>query len=55
MKMCEDINLKLSPSKFKLSSAVKFGGTIISSQKIKDGHMIFLDLPDQRIVAVTEM
>ena len=55
MKMCEDINLKLSPSKFKLSSAVKFGETIISSQKIKDGHVIFLDPPDQRIVAVTEM
>ena len=55
MKMCSDINLKLSPSKFKLSSAVKFGGTIISSQKIKDEHVIFLDPPDQRIVAVTEM
>ena len=36
-------------------SAVKFGGTIISSQKIKDGHLIFLDLPDQSILAVTEM
>ena len=55
MKMCEDINLKLSPSKFKLSTAVKFGGTIISSQKIKDGHVIFLDPTDQRILAVTEM
>ena len=55
MKMCEAINLKLSPSKFTLSTAVKFGGTIISSQKIKDGHVIFLDPPDQRILAVTEM
>ena len=55
MKMCEYINLKSSPSKFKLSSAVKFGGTIISSQKIKDGHVIFLYPPDQRILAVTEM
>ena len=55
MKMCSDINLKLSPSKFKLSSAVKFGGTIISSKRIKDGHVIFIDPPDQRIVAVTEM
>ena len=44
-----------APSKFKLSSAVKFGGTIISSQKIKDGHVTFLDPPDQRILAVTEM
>ena len=33
--MCRSINLKLSPSKFKLSTAVKFGGTVISSQKIK--------------------
>ena len=33
----------------------KFGGTIISSKKIKDGHVIFLDPPDQKIVAVTEM
>ena len=55
MKMCSDINLKLAPSKFKLSNAVKFGGTIISSQRIKDGHVIFIDPPDQRIVAVTEM
>jgi len=28
---------------------------VISSQKIKDGHVIFLDPPDQRILAVTEM
>ena len=55
MKMCSNINLKLAPSKFKLSSAVKSGGTIISSQRIKDGHVIFIDPPDQRIVAVTEM
>ena len=34
LKMCSSINLKLSPSKFKLSTAVKFGGTVISSQKI---------------------
>ena len=55
MKMCSEINLKLPPSKFKLSNSVKFGGTIISSQRIKDGHVIFIDPPDQRIVAVTEM
>ena len=55
MEMSSDLNVKLSPSKFKLSSAVKFGGTIIISKKIKDGHVIFLDLPDQRIVGVTEM
>ena len=55
MKMCSKINLKLAPSKFKLSNAVKFGGTVISSQRIKDGHVIFIDPPDQRIVAVTEM
>ena len=53
--MCAKINLKLAPSKFKLSNAVKFGGTVISSQRIKDGHVIFIDPPDQRIVAVTEM
>ena len=55
MKMCSDINLKLSPYKFKLSTAVKFGGTIISSERIKDGHVISIDPPDQRIIAVTEM
>ena len=55
IKLCHDINLKLAPSKFKLSNSVKFGGTIISSQRIKDGHVIFIDPPDQRIVAVTEM
>ena len=55
MKMCAKINLKLAPSKFKLSTAVKFGGTVISSQRIKDWYIIFIDPPDQRIVAVTEM
>ena len=55
MKMCAKINLKLAPSKFMLSNAVKFGGTIISSQRIKDGNVIFIDPPDQRIIAVTEM
>ena len=33
--LCRKINLKLAPSKFTLSNAVKFGGTIISSEKIK--------------------
>merc|ERR1712120_22116 len=54
-KLCEKINLKLSPSKFTLSTAVKFGGTIISAEKIKDNSIIFLDPPDNRILAVTEM
>merc|ERR1712030_48550 len=43
------------PSKFKLSKAVKFGGTVISSQRIKEGSVIFIDPPDQRIIAVTEI
>ena len=30
--LCQKINLKLSPSKFTLSTAVKFGGTIISAE-----------------------
>ena len=55
IQMCRKINLKLSPSKFSLSNAVKFGGTVISSQKIKNNHIIFLDPPDSRILAVTEM
>ena len=54
-KLCEKINLKLSPSKFTLSAAVKFGGTIISAEKIKENSVIFLDPPDNRILAVTEM
>merc|ERR1712105_412120 len=55
MKLCATINLKLAPSKFRLSTAVKFGGTIISSKRIKEGNIIFIDPPDQRISAVTEM
>ena len=55
LQMCHKINLKLSPSKFSLSTAVKFGGTVISSQKIKNNQIIFLDPPDSRILAVTEM
>ena len=54
-KLCEKINLKLSPSKFTLSTAIKFGGTVISAEKIKDNSIIFLDPPDNRILAVTEM
>ena len=54
-KLCKKINLKLSPSKFTLSTAVKFGGTIISAEKIKENSVIFLDPPDNRILAVTEM
>ena len=54
-KLCKKINLKLAPSKFTLSTAVKFGGTIISAEKIKENSVIFLDPPDNRILAVTEM
>merc|ERR1712030_70400 len=51
----EKINLKLSPSKFTLSTAVKFRGTIISAEKVADNSIIFLDPPDNRILTVTEM
>ena len=54
-KLCQKINLKLAPSKFTLNTAVKFGGTIISAEKIKENSVIFLDPPDNRILAVTEM
>ena len=47
MVMCAKMNLKLSPSKFRILNAVKFGGTIISSEKIQNGHVIFMDPPDQ--------
>merc|ERR1712030_204879 len=47
--------LIIVPSKFKLSTSVKFGGTIISSNRIKEGNVIFIDPPDKRIIAVTEM
>ena len=51
IKLCRRINLKLAPSKFSLSTAVKFGGTVISAEKIKDNSVIFLDPPDSRILA----
>merc|ERR1712030_246706 len=51
MKLCAKINLKLAPSKFRLSTAVKFGGTVISSKRIREGNVIFIDPPDQRIIA----
>ena len=54
-KLCRRINLKLAPSKFSLSTAVKFGDTIISAEKIEENSVIFLDPPDNRILAVTEM
>ena len=55
MRLCRRINLKLSPAKFSLSETVKFGGVIISAEKIKDQSIIFLDPPDSRILAITEM
>ena len=54
MKLCKRINLKLSPAKFSLSEAVKFGGVIISAEKIKDQSIIFLDPPGARILVLTE-
>ena len=41
MKLCKCINLKLSPPKFKLSEAVKFGG--ISAEKIKEQSIMMLE------------
>merc|ERR1712215_532917 len=55
MRFCTKINLKLAPSKFCLNTSVKFGGTIISAEKIQNNSVIFLDQPDKRILAVTEM
>ena len=55
IKMCKWINLKLSPSKFALSKAVKFGGTVISAEKIKGQEIVFLDPPEQRILGITDM
>merc|ERR1712236_45017 len=55
MEMCKRMNLKLSPVKFKISDCVKFGGTVISSKRLRDGNVIFMDPPDKRVVAVTEM
>ena len=43
IKLCQRINLKLSPSKFTLSESVTFGGTVISAEKIKNQSIIFLD------------
>ena len=34
---------------------MKFGGAIISAEKIKDQSIIFLDPPNFRILAITEM
>ena len=51
MAMCKRMNLKLSPVKFKISDCVKFGGTIISSKRLRDGNVIFMDPPDKRVVA----
>ena len=55
IRLCQRINLKLSPAKFALSKVVKFGGTVINAEKIKGQEIIFLDPPDQRILAITEI
>ena len=46
IKLCRRINLKLSPAKFTLSESVKFGGTVISAEKIKNQSIIVLDPSD---------
>ena len=43
VKLCRNINLKLSPAKFRLNTAVKFSGSIISSEKMKENICVFLD------------
>merc|ERR1712208_272980 len=48
-------DIMVPPSKFTLSTAVKFGGTIISAEKVADNSIIYLDPPDNHILAVTEM
>ena len=45
----------MSPTKYDLSKAVKFSGAVISAEKIKGQEITFLDTPDQRILAITEM
>ena len=47
--------IKIVPNQFCLSKAVKFCGTVISDEKIKSQEIIFLDPPDKRILAITEM
>ena len=41
MHLCSKINLKLAQSKFVLNTSVKFGGTVISAEKIKNNSVIF--------------
>ena len=55
MDWCKKINLKLSPKKFKINTTVKFSGMIVSGEKIKNQSVVFIDPPDGRIQALTEM
>ena len=45
----------MATAKLTLSDSVKFGGTIISSEKIANQQIVFLDPPDSRVLAITEM
>ena len=49
IQLCRKINLKLAPD------SIKFGGTIISSEKIANQQIVFLDTPDSWVLAITEM
>ena len=55
MEWCKRINLKLSPRKFKINSTVKFGEMVVSAEKIQNQSIVFLDPPDGRILALTDM
>ena len=43
MKWCRQINLILSPRKFKLDTRVKFSGSIVTAEKVKDKTLFCID------------
>ena len=55
MHWCRQINLKLSPHKFKLDTQVKFSGSVITAEKVRNETLIFIDPPDLRIQALADM
>ena len=48
---CKEKNLKLKPSKMNISEQVEFGGTLISSDFVKNGQVASVLLKDKKIQA----
>ena len=51
----QEKNLKLNPNKFFISNEVKFGGSIVTVEKVQNEDLIFIQPKRKRINAFEEL